>query len=339
MISYKNFALLLTIYYDIAYINWSMIHLAKLSVLVLESKLTDNGDNMSNIGIIGMGIMGSTVAQKLIESQKKVIAFDTYAPSIERAQSLGSQIASSIPEVANQADVVFMFLPGPTEVKQCVSGEAGLLTSSRDNLIIIDFSTVDPQTSISMAKISMAKGVGYLDSPVLGRPATVGNWALPVGGDKAVLEKCKNLLKLFAAHVIHIGENGSGNKVKLLNQMMFGAINAMTAEMMAVSSEVGIPPQILYETIMASQAATVSNLFRELGGRIAVENYENPTFTIDLLAKDVKLAIAMAKENKTPPVLGRTVELINEISQSQGLGDKDTSIMWKVYEGIWNGNS
>ena len=118
---------------------------------------------------------------------------------------------------------------------------------------------------------------------------------------------------------------------------MFGAINAMTAEMMAVSSEVGIPPKVLYETIMASQAATVSNLFKELGGRISVENYEEPTFTVDLLVKDIKLGIAMAKENRTPPVLGRTVELINEISQSQGLGNKDTSIMWKVYQSIWSG--
>lgn len=230
-----------------------------------------------------------------------------------------------------------MFLPGPKEVRQCVCGEAGLLTSTRENLVIIDFSTVDPQTSRSMAEISEKKEVGYLDAPVLGRPATVGSWALPVGGDKAVLEECITLLKLFAAHVIHIGESGSGNKVKLLNQMMFGAINAMTAEMMAVSSEMGIAPKVLYETIMASQAATVSNLFKELGGRIAVENYEDPTFTVDLLVKDVKLGIEMARENGTPPILGRTVELLNEISQSQGLGGKDTSVMWKVYNGVWNG--
>lgn len=293
---------------------------------------------MDNVGIIGMGVMGRTVASKLIEHHKEIIAFDTYGPSIERAKSIGAQITSSISEVADTADVVFMFLPGPSEVKQCVSGKEGLLSSARENLIIIDFSTVDPQTSSSMAEISLIKGVGYLDSPVLGRPATVGSWALPVGGDKYTLDKCMDLLQLFAAHVIHIGASGSGNKVKLLNQMMFGAINAMTAEMMAVSAEVGIPPKVLYETIMASQAATVSNLFKELGGRIAVENYENPTFTVDLLVKDVKLGMAMANGNRTPPVLGRTVELINEISQSQGLGSKDTSIMWKSFRSIWNGS-
>jgi len=293
---------------------------------------------MDNVGIIGMGVMGSTVAKKLIENSKHIIAFDTYEPSIARAGGIGAQIASNIPEIAERADVVFMFLPGPAEVVQCVSGDEGLLTSARQDLIIIDFSTVDPQTSTSMADLSRARDIGYLDSPVLGRPATVGKWALPVGGDRTVLDRCMDLLQLIAAHVIHIGASGSGNKVKLLNQMMFGAINAMTAEMMAVSSEVGIEPKVLYETIMASQAATVSNLFRELGGRIAADNYEDPTFTVDLLGKDVKLGINMAKENRTPPVLGRTVELINEISQAQGLGNKDTSIMWKAYKNIWKGS-
>ncbi|NNK96119.1 MAG: NAD(P)-dependent oxidoreductase [Desulfobacterales bacterium] len=292
---------------------------------------------MDNVGIIGMGVMGSTVAQKLIENRKLIIAFDTYEPSIARAEELGASIASSIADVVERVDVVLMFLPGPVEVTQCVTGKNGLLSSASGALVIIDFSTVDPQTSNSMAEISRSRGVGYLDSPVLGRPATIGKWALPVGGEKAVLDTCMDLLQLLAAHVIHVGSSGSGNKVKLLNQMMFGAINAMTAEMMAVSSEVGIAPKVLYETIMASQAATVSNLFKELGARIAAENYEDPTFTVDLLVKDVRLGIAMAKEYRTPPILGRSVELINEISQSQGLGDKDTSIMWKAYNSIWKG--
>ena len=291
---------------------------------------------MDKVGIIGMGVMGSTVAGKLIKAGKHIIAYDTYEPSIEKARNLGVEVAPGIVEVTDRADVVFMFLPGPVEVRQCVTGPDGLLSSACESLIIIDFSTVDPQTSSSMAEAARGKGAGYLDSPVLGRPATIGNWALPVGGDETVLENCRELLQLIAAHVIHIGKSGSGNKVKLLNQMMFGAINAMTAEMMAVSSEVGIEPKVLYETIMASQAATVSNLFRELGGRISMEDYDNPTFTVDLLVKDVKLGISMAKENSNPPILGRSVELINEISQAQGLGDKDTSIMWKAYKHIWN---
>jgi len=181
--------------------------------------------------------------------------------------------------------------------------------------------------------------VGYLDAPILGRPATVGKWALPVGGKEGDLEKCTNLFKLFAAHVIHIGPPGSGNKVKLLNQLMFGAINAMTAEMMAISKAMGISPKLLYDTITASQAGTVSNLFKELGQRVSDERYTEPTFTVDLLIKDVRLGVEMAKAHNAPPVVARSVESLNEIAKAQGYGSDDTSIMWKSYHKIWGQKS
>jgi 3-hydroxyisobutyrate dehydrogenase/2-hydroxy-3-oxopropionate reductase len=201
--------------------------------------------------------------------------------------------------------------------------------------VIVDQSTVDPATSRKLAELAARRKVGYLDAPVLGRPAMVGKWSLPVGGSAADLDKCKSVLSVLAANVFHIGPSGAGTQVKLLNQLMFGAINAMTAEMMAISERVGIPPKLLYETITASQAGTVSNLFRELGARIANDDYENPTFSVDLLIKDVRLAVEMAKDHSAPPIMARSVELLNEIARAQGLGKLDTSAMWKCYGRIW----
>ena len=109
----------------------------------------------------------------------------------------------------------------------------------------------------------------------------------------------------------------------------------MTAEMMALAEKMGINPGLLYETITASQAGTVSNLFKELGNRIAAENYRDPTFTVDLLVKDVHLAVEMARENGAPPLLGRTIEFINEMAQAQGFGRNETAIMWKCFQKIW----
>lgn len=117
--------------------------------------------------------------------------------------------------------------------------------------------------------------------------------------------------------------------------MMFGAINAMTAEMMAIAEKMGIPPKLLYETIVASQAGTVSNLFKELGNRIASDDYSNPTFTVDLLVKDVHLAVEMAQKSGAPPLLGQTIETINEMAQAQGQGSADTAAMWKIFQTVW----
>ncbi len=293
---------------------------------------------METIGLIGVGVMGRTVVQKILSGGYGLLAYDVNAACVEQARALGASIADSLQEVAARVKITLMLLPGPDDVKHCVAGPKGLLSSTSPGAVIVDMSTIDPATTTEMAALALAKGVGYVDAPVLGRPATVGKWALPAGGRKEDIDRCRPVLSQFAAHVLNVGPSGSGHKIKLLNQMMFGAINAMTAEMMAVASQIGIQPKLLYETITASQAGTVSNLFKELGGRIATGNYDNPTFTVDLLIKDIRLGVKMAKESGAPPLLGRTVELINEISQTQGLGASDTSAMWQSYLQLWGKN-
>ena len=293
---------------------------------------------MENIGIVGTGVMGFTVAGKIIDAGHALTVYDISSHAAERAGQLGAQVGKTPGEVAGKSDIVLLFLPGPDDVIDCITSDEGLLSKMRAGKIIVDMSTTDPGTTVLMAKRAERNNVGYLDAPVLGRPITVGKWALPVGGKQDDFIRCQSIFELFAANVFYVGPSGTGHKIKLLNQLMFGAINAMTAEMMAIAEKIGIPPRQLFEIITASQAGTVSNLFKELGGRIADGNYRDPTFTVDLLVKDIKLGVQMAKELGAPPILARTVELINEISQAQGLGGKDTSIMWNSYRELWKGD-
>jgi 3-hydroxyisobutyrate dehydrogenase-like beta-hydroxyacid dehydrogenase len=97
----------------------------------------------------------------------------------------------------------------------------------------------------------------------------------------------------------------------------------------------GIAPKLLYETITASQAGTVSNLFKELGARIAEDDYNNPTFSVNLLIKDVSLAVGMARQSGALPILGQTVEFINGLARTQGQGELDTAAMWKSMRGLF----
>lgn len=290
---------------------------------------------MDRVGLIGIGVMGFTVARKILEAGRPLVVYDVAPRAVEKARESGAIVAKTPAEVAQKTDIILLFLPGPGDVKDCVTSPDGLLSASHEGMVIVDLSTIDPMTTELMAELAQKKDVDYLDAPVLGRPITVGQWTLPVGGKKEALERCRPIFQLFAANIFHVGGSGSGHKLKLLNQLMFGAINAMTAEMMAIAEKIGIQPKLLYDTITASQAGTVSNLFKELGRRIADENYDDPTFTVDLLIKDVMLGVQMAKESKAPPILARTIELINEIAQAQGLGSQDTSIMWKSFRKIW----
>ena len=286
------------------------------------------------IGVVGAGVMGRRAAETLAAAGHPVFVYDV-APDATARLVAGLTPMPALADVASKTSVVLMYLPGPREVADCVAGPGGLLENALPGATIVDQSTVDPETSKRMWALADAKSVAYLDAPVLGRPAMVGKWSLVVGGRATDVERCAPVLKVLATNVFHIGPAGSGNQVKLLNQLMFGAINAMTAEMMAIAERVGIAPALLYQTITASQAGTVSNLFRELGARIAADDYDNPTFSVDLLIKDVRLAAEMATAHGAPPILARSVEFLNEAARAQGLGKLDTAVMWKCYRRFW----
>jgi 3-hydroxyisobutyrate dehydrogenase len=290
---------------------------------------------MDTIGVIGLGIMGLASSRKIIEAGYPLIAYDISETAKKKAGEMGAAVAGSPAELTETAEIVLMFLPGPIEVELCVAGPEGLLSGNHTGIVIVDMSTVDPKSTQRMAALALEHKAGYLDAPVLGRPIAVGKWALPIGGSEEDMNRCRTVLECVASTIVYVGPSGTGNKIKLLNQLMFGSINAITAEMMAISKKVGISPELLYNTITASQAGTVSNLFKELGKHIVAEDYDDPAFTVDLLNKDIRLAVEMAKEYDAPPLLSRTVEYINEIAQTQGYGSKDTSVMWKCFDSIW----
>jgi 3-hydroxyisobutyrate dehydrogenase-like beta-hydroxyacid dehydrogenase len=219
----------------------------------------------------------------------------------------------------------------PADVAEVVAGEDGLLRAARRGATIVDLSTVDPGSTQRMAAVAAERGVGYLDAPVLGRPQGIGKWTLPVGGDPGQLEAVRPVLEVLARRVVHVGPSGHGNVVKLLNNLMFGAINSITAEIMSISAKVGMPPATLFNTIAESGAASVSNLFLELGPKILNRDF-SPLFAIDLLHKDNALALQMAREHGAPAILSTTTQLLNDLARAQGLGAEDTSALVKVFQ-------
>jgi 3-hydroxyisobutyrate dehydrogenase-like beta-hydroxyacid dehydrogenase len=279
--------------------------------------------------------MGRAVGATFIENGVQVSGYDISDFCVEKSRAAGIEMCSSLAQLAETSDWIILFLPGPAEIAECVCSEGGLLSALPAGAVITDMCTSSPENSVAMEAAARAAAVRYIDAPVMGRPEMVGKWTLPVGGDLEALEEVRALLDLVAAHVVHVGAPGSGHKVKLLNQLMFGAINSMTAEMMAVAQKVGVPPSKLYEIMIASQAATVSNLFWELGRRVSEERYSDPTFTVSLLCKDVRLGVEMAEAAGAPLLLGRSVDFLNKASCAQGYGAEDTAVMWHCVENLW----
>jgi 3-hydroxyisobutyrate dehydrogenase-like beta-hydroxyacid dehydrogenase len=154
---------------------------------------------------------------------------------------------------------------------------------------------------------------------------------LPTGGEEKVLDYVRPVLLCFAANALLVGPHGAGNALKLLNQLMFSTINAVSSEVMAICAKVGIDKDVFHRTIAESSAATVSGLFREVGKTIVNDTFTAPNFTVDMLLKDAKLALQMAKDSGAPSMVAGSVQLFNELAVANGLGTLDSSALYKVF--------
>ena len=289
-------------------------------------------DKIEKVGLVGCGRMGCCMLESMLSAGYEVVACDAFPAAAERAGKMGAQVAADPAGVAEKASVIIMSLPGPAQLDEVLFGENGMVKVLRPGQVVIDTSTVDPDTTRRNAEGVEATGAAYLDCPILGRPSATGKWMLPTGGDPAALEYAKPVLLTFAANAVHVGGHGAGNALKLLNQMMFSCINAISSEVMAICDHVGIDKKVFYDTVASSSAATVSGLFREVGKCILDDAFETPAFTVDLLLKDTKLALQMAKDAKAPSFIAGTVQMYNELASADGLGMQDTSALYKVFE-------
>lgn len=283
-----------------------------------------------HVGLIGCGLMGAPIAARLIDRDYEVIVFDKSATAMDHARELGCVPAPSPRHVGERASIALISLPRPEHVTDVVRGDEGsLLGGMRPGSVIVDTSTVDPATSQENASAAAARGVGYLDCPILGRPAGCGNWTLPAGGDPEHLRAVTPVLEAFASRIVHVGPSGQGNTLKLLNNLMFGAINSVTAEMFALAARVGMEPGLLFDTIVNSGAGTVSNLFKELGPKVVADEF-TPNFTVNNLHKDVGLGLAMAKAAGVSLEFSEAGQRLTETAQAAGLGDLDTAVVFKA---------
>ncbi len=293
---------------------------------------------MLTVRVIGLGIMGLRAALVLRDKGFRVQGFDVFAPSAAKAAAEGIATFASPGESLGGVDIALLFVPGPEQTVSAVDGEGGLLRGASSGLTIVNASTVDPATNIRMGEKAAAAGAGFLDAPLLGRPAGAGNWSFLAGGDDAPFRRALPVLAALAgseAKVFRMGPLGTGNKAKLLNNLMFGAINACTAEMMALARRLGVPQKTLFEAAVAANAGVVSNLYKELVPRILEGRYDEPNFTLNMLRKDNQLALDMAGEAGVPLLLGGAVDSLNRLAVLHGLGGEDTAAMWKMIAASW----
>jgi 3-hydroxyisobutyrate dehydrogenase len=287
------------------------------------------------IGFVGLGTMGGPMARRLAEQGHRVSGYDVDAARGARAREGGVTLAPSAAGAAETADVVLSSLPDPAAVRGAYLGADGVLSTVRSGTTLIDLSTVDPDTWREVAAAARAKGVDCLDAPVSGGPAEAGSGKLVflVGGEATVLDRCRALLLTLGMEIHHVGPLGSGQIIKLVNNVMSIGNVAVAAEAMVLGVKAGLDAQRLFDILSTSGGR--SHHFLKRFPNVLAGDF-TPYFGIGLSRKDVSLALAMAAKLEMPMPVASAVRQVYEAAHAQGFGQLDMAAVTKLYE-HWTG--
>jgi 3-hydroxyisobutyrate dehydrogenase-like beta-hydroxyacid dehydrogenase len=286
------------------------------------------------IGFVGIGRMGLPMARNLARAGYRVHVHDVASAAMERAARVTGIVPhASTREVAGASTVVFTALPNDAIVRETYLGPSGLLAGARPDLVTCDCSTVSPDVTLEIHRAASARGLHHLDTPMLGSTpqAESGEIFFMVGGDEAQLARVRPLLDVMGRLTMHVGPPGTGNRIKLLHNAL-GAVNAVAvAESLALCDAVRVDPRTYYEVVKNGGGMAYSTYFERRVMRV-VEGTYDPTFTLELMLKDVTLAAEMAGELLAKlPILRETLAAYAE-GKRRGSSSEDFSAVTHVLE-------
>ena len=208
---------------------------------------------MSECGFIGLGRMGGAMARRLIEAGHRVVAYDVSATACDALASQGASIASGARAVADMVPVVFLSLPNPEVVVSTMLGADGAIAGKQLE-VCVDLSTSGPETAIKLAAGLAERHIASLEAPVSGgiRGAREGTLSLMISGPQAAWQRVRPLLEIFG-RPFFMGETaGTGQTMKLVNNLLGACAIAITAEGMAIGAKAGLDPARMIEVLNVS---------------------------------------------------------------------------------------
>jgi 3-hydroxyisobutyrate dehydrogenase len=277
------------------------------------------------VGFIGLGAMGSGIAQNLLKAGYELEVFDVRKDSIAPFVEAGAKAATSISELANTSDVVFTSVPGPKEMQEIALGEGGLLQSMREGTTWFDLTTNSPTVVREVAKRFEERNISLLDAPVSGKPsgARSGKLAIYVGGPSEAFEAHKTLLDSIGDKVLHVGPSGSGNTAKLVHNLTSLVTRVAIAESISLGVKAGMDPLELWHAVRQGVIGR-SRTFDIIADQYLQNRYDPPSFALRLAHKDFTLALDLARELGVPMKQAEAAYADYAAALDRGWGDLDS---------------
>ena len=280
---------------------------------------------MDTVGFVGLGKMGRPMAINIRKAGYPMVVYDVREEATKPLLEGGARLAGSPAEVARLSDVVAISLPRPQVVDQVVTGPDGILEGIRPGSILMDMSTCGPDLVRRLEPLFQEKGAHVMDTPVLSSPQTAIDRGVivMVGGDRAIFDRLRPMLGVFADKVVYAGGLGSGAVCKVVHNMITGTVIQCVAEGLTLGMKAGVELSVLMDS---GSRTVLSNLKDRLEDTVFQGNFDSPSFTLDLARKDLGLATELGRLNNVPLPVGNLVEQIMMQAMNRGWGEKDRAV-------------
>lgn len=284
---------------------------------------------MNHKGFIGLGVMGSPIAGHIKKAGYKVTVFNRSEKKAAAWQKLyGGEIANSPAELAENCDMVFLCVGNDEDVEEVITGKGGVLESISPGGIIIDHTTTSAVLAKKIAIKSLEKEIFFIDAPVSGGEvgAKQGTLTVMAGGDKEAFERSQKIIQLYSKYSKRMGDSGTGQLTKMVNQICIAGLIQGLAEGMHFSEQAGLDTKEVIDVISkgAAQSWQMVNRWETM-----LEDNYNHGFTVDWMRKDLTFALEEALVNGTKLEITNLVDSFYSDLQHQGGGRWDTSSLFK----------
>ena len=284
-----------------------------------------------SIGFIGIGIMGGGMVRNLAKAGFRPLLWNRTRERLDALAAEGFALAADPAELAASSDVVITCVSDTPDVEAVLFGERGVVEGLRPGSLVIDMSTISPIATVSMGERLAEKDVQMLDAPISGgsEGAAQGTLSIMVGGDEGAVERAMPLLRAMGKAITHVGPLGSGQKVKLVNQILV-VVNALAvSEALVFAEAAGLDLEKTLEAVVPGAAG--SWMLANRGPQVIRRDWR-PGFTVDLQQKDLRLVLEAADQLGTPVVATGLVFHLYRTLQAEGLGGEGNHALVKAIE-------
>ena len=289
------------------------------------------GRTMDKIGLVGIGLVGTAIAERLLSAKFEVVGFDIDSARCRHLQELGAKAVSSPAEVACETDRIILSLPDTETVREVVEGPAGILEAKTLPTYIIDTTTGDPEETAALAKRLAKRGIYFLDATISGSSRQVRDQdaVLMVGGDKAAFERCMDIFQALTEKVFYLGPSGNGSKAKLASNLILGLNRLALAEGLVFASKLGLELEPFLELLKVSPAYSAA---MDTKAKKMLKGDFTPESRLRQHHKDVSIILKYAKMAGQELPLSRVHLNVLEKAIAAGDGEMDNCAVIREIE-------